>query len=203
MLALLATTVGVFVATSGDPDHDGEETPRLSGEAGVLVALLEKKDRRTYHARYTGTSPDAGGVVLETWQQPPLVRQDSQVTVEGKVARTTSLVLDGGRRVRCTKLDERPWECQRDPSTTPADPLAAIRSRLGEGEVTSRTTSVKGRTVRCFRFTTAGQANELCVIPDQGIPVTVRAGGSELTLAALEAEVDDSVFDPPAAVTGS
>jgi hypothetical protein len=171
----------------------------LTGNALELVTLLSTKDRATYHARYTGSSPQSQQVTLETWQRPPDIRQDSQLTIQGQVAETSSFVL-GPKQVRCVRLPSATgWTCQQG-DVASADPLAAIRSRLGEGDVSVRDTQIGTRPVKCFQFTVDGATNELCVTTDKGIPVLVRAADSQLTLTALDDNVADADFVPPAPV---
>jgi hypothetical protein len=172
----------------------------LSGTARELYDLLATKDASTYHARYDGTSPEVSSVSLETWQQPPNIRQDSDLTVEGQQAETSSFVL-GAQQVRCVRLAGAAWTCQPG-GTADTDPLAAIRDRLDEIDVSARDTTLGGRTVRCFQFTVDGTANELCLTPDRGIPVLVRAAGSELNLTLLDDDVAEDDFVPPAEVQG-
>ena len=201
---LVAGIVGasaIVVPQEGDEPTTTTAPVALSGDAGELIELLATKDEATYHARYTGRSPDASDVLLETWQRPPDIRQDSELTIEGQRARTSSFVL-GAEQVRCIRLGDGPWTCQPGgPSDT--DPLAAIRQRLGEVDVTARDTTIDDFTVRCFAFTVEGDANELCLTEDRGIPVLVRAGGSELRLESLDDEVDDEDLVPPAEVEGA
>lgn len=198
LLAALAT--GVSVQTGGDGSTTSTIAANLTPEGRQLLELLGRRDKQTYHARYTGSAPQTSSITLESWQKPPLVRQDSQVAVEGQVAHTSSFVLRDGA-VRCTQLGATPWTCAKTDSVASADPLASIRSRLGEGAVEVRDTTATGRPVRCFRFTAEGATNELCVIPDKGIPVTVRAGESRLELESLDEQVPEETFTPPAPTT--
>lgn len=183
------------------PETTTTEAIELSGDARELFDLLQTKDEATYHAVYTGRSPEASDVRLETWQRPPDIRQDSDLTIDGQRAQTSSFVL-GSESIRCLRLGEGTWTCQPGgPSDT--DPLAAIRQRLGEVDVTARDTTVGEHDVRCFAFTVEGDANELCLTEDRGIPVLVRAGGSELQLQSLDDGVGDADFVPPAEVEGA
>lgn len=193
---------GLILALNGGTSASGDQTTTtvtqpLSETAKELLALLEKRDAQTYHARYTSTSADTS-LVLETWQDPPRVRQDSQVLVKGQAAETRVLLLPS-RSVRCTKLAATGWTCRNDPSGASLDPLAGVRSRLAEGQVTARTTRIDGREVRCFRFIADGQTTELCLDPKRGIPIQVTGGGSRLVLDGLDDQVGD-VFEPPADV---
>jgi|GEM_PF-4419330 hypothetical protein len=202
---VLGALVGAaaIVVPQEDPGRGPTTTEpvQLSGSARELFDLLAEKDAATYHAVYSGTSPETSDVRLETWQRPPDVRQDSDLTLDGQRARTSSFVLDE-EQVRCLRLGEGAWTCQPGgPSDT--DPLAAIRQRLGEVDVTARDTTIGEHVVRCFAFTVEGDANELCLTEDRGIPVLVRAGGSELRLESLDDEVDDADFVPPSEVEGA
>jgi hypothetical protein len=201
---LFGALVGTAALSSNDDDTAATTTTApvtLTGTALELYELLAAKDKATYHARYDGSSPDVSALSLETWQQPPNVRQDSDLTVGGQQAQTRSFVLDA-TQVRCVRLSaDSPWTCQPGGTADP-DPLASIRDRLDEVDVKARDTTISGRTVRCFEFTVDGASNELCLTPDQGIPVLVRASGSELNLTLLDSEVADADFVPPAEVSG-
>lgn len=199
---LIAAGAGALGTAIGGDDDSTTSTTRpvkLSEEAQELVDLLDKRDDSTYHARYQGTSPQVGAIVLETWQSPPLARQDSELTAEGQMVRTATLVLES-TEVRCTRIADTAWTCEEGPITDPAasDPLRDIRARVGEGSVTASDAQIDGEAVRCFRFAIEGNTNELCLRADTGIPVTVNSGGSTLELVDLEEEVDQSVFVPPA-----
>jgi hypothetical protein len=200
-LLVAALIAGVGIQATDDDTPTTTVPANLTAEGRHLLDLLAQRDRQTYHARYTGSAPQTSSITLESWQKPPRVRQDSQVSVQGQVAHTSAFVLEEGA-VRCTQLGQAPWTCARTDSVASADPLSTIRSRLGQGSVEARDTTVSGRPVRCFRFTAEGAANELCVIPDRGIPVTVRAGDSRLDLAALDEDVPPEAFKPPAPITG-
>lgn len=205
---LIAGLVMTLSSRSNDGKTAAAETTtsttvRLTGHARELVALLAKKDKATYHAVYAGSAPNAGRVELETWQRPPKIRQDSHLTVNNQPVETSAFVLDQ-KQVRCVKLlSTSGWSCQNSSAAASVDPLASIRSRLGEGKVTARDTTLSGRTVRCFEFTSEGQTNQLCVTPDHGIPVLVRANDSQLTLLSLDEAVTDRDFVPPAEVKGA
>ena len=209
LVALVVTLlVGAIVGTAALTAKDDTATTTttaapvtLTGTARELYDLLATKDEATYHARYDGSSPDVTALSLETWQMPPNVRQDSDLTVGGQQAQTSSFVL-GSTQVRCVRLtSSSAWTCQPG-GTADTDPLASIRDRLDEVDVTARDTTLGGRTVRCFQFTVDGASNELCLTPDQGIPVLVRASGSELNLTLLDEDVAEDDFVPPAEVQG-
>ena len=55
----------------------------------------------------------------------------------------------------------------------------------------------RSRAVRCFTLTVAGETSEQCTT-ESGVPVLVRAAGSEIRLLELDTEIDDRVFEPPA-----
>jgi hypothetical protein len=200
---LVAALVGTAALTRQDDSSTTTTTvpPSLSGTARELFDLLRAKDSVTYHARYEGSSPEVAALALETWQLPPNVRQDSDLTVSGQRAQTSSFLLDS-TQVRCVRLAvQGAWTCQPG-GTADIDPLASIRERLDEVEVTARDTTIGDRAVRCFQFTVDGATNELCLIPEKGIPVLVRASGSELNLIVLDEDVTEDDFVPPAEVTG-
>lgn len=206
VVGLVAGSLGaVLLLDDGSDDDDVAEaaTEDLSEEARDLVELLEAGRTTTYHVRYEGSSPDAPDTVikLETWQRPPRVRQDSEVVAGGRIARTRSIVLPTGG-VRCTSVASAPWTCREAAAgELRTDAVTAdILQRLREGEVRSRFTTIDGRQVRCFTLTRAEGTTELCT-NDDGVPIRVRAGASELQAVELSTDVGDDVFAPPAAVT--
>jgi hypothetical protein len=205
IVALLVAGLTGLVFTTGDEDDSPTSTTagELSGTALELLELLQRKEGETFHAVYEGTSPDApGGISIETWQQPPLARQDTAVGLEGQTARTSTLLLADGA-VRCAELPPQPMACRQATRAEAGadDPTAAIADRLREGEVTVEDTTIERRRVRCFTLTVAGEANELCVAEDTGITVRVTAATSTLRLLSLDQEVPAEVFAPPAPVS--
>ena len=54
--------------------------------------------------------------------------------------------------------------------------------------------------MRCYTFTVDDETNELCLVPESGIPVRIRGGETELVLTALEDDVEEGVFALPAEV---
>lgn len=205
VVALVGASLSVLSLLDGEDDDtaDADATAELSADAKDLVALLEKGRRTTYHVRYEGSSPDAPGTTirLETWQRPPRVRQDSEVDTGGRLARTRSIVLPTGG-IRCTSIAAAPWSCrQAGPNELRTDAVTdQVIQQLRTGKVRSRFTSVDGRAVRCFTLTQAEGTTELCA-DDDGIPVRIRAGKSELRAVSLGDDVGDEVFEPPATIT--
>jgi hypothetical protein len=201
LIAGLAATVATRSNDNPDTAAPTSTTIKLTGHALELVGLLSQKDKATYHAVYSGSAPNAARVELETWQRPPNIRQDSHLTVNNEPVETSAFVLDQ-RQVRCAKLlSTAGWNCQAGGATSD-DPLEQIRARLGQGEVSARDTTLSNRTVRCFEFTVDGATNELCLTPDQGIPVLVQSADSQLKLLSLDTTIDDHDFVPPAPVHG-
>ena len=211
VVAVVAATFAIFLPEDDDPPAATSTTSTtgpvstedLTEVGKELVGLLQRAREITYHAGYEGTSPDAAGasITLETWQKPPLIRQDSALTAAGEMARTSSFVLpDGG--VRCTQVGDAPWTCRAAATgELRADPISgAVVEQLRDSDVRVRSTEVEGVDVRCFTLTSLeGAASELCLDAD-GITVRVRAGGSELRRVAVSREFGDDVFEPPAAV---
>lgn len=204
IVALVIAAVIGALDTSDAPEQATTSTtaPRqLTGDAQELFDLLERKNDATYHARYQGSSPDATEVVIETWQQPPRIRQTSIASVQGRTVTASSFMLPDGS-FRCSQLGTEPWQCRASSSAEAgSDPLAAIAERLASGEVTARDDRVQERLVRCFSLRAEDGLTDLCVTPDAGIPVSVQAGESRLELVALDQAVSDTDFELPAEVT--
>jgi hypothetical protein len=205
VIAVLLTTIATFGAVNDDPEPATTTTTTPSTEdlgpaAQQLVALLEEARDETYHARFEGSSPEAPDDVirLETWQRPPLVRQDSSLSVGGQLARTSSFVLeDGGRR--CTQVGDAPWSCRpAAEGELRADVISGtVLQRLQESDVRVRNTKIDGIDALCFTLTAPEGSSELC-LDEQGITLNVRSSGSELKRVELTRDFEDSVFDPPA-----
>lgn len=206
VVAVLVTTVAAFGIAGDDDDATAASststsisTSDLGPAARRLLDLLEGAREHTYHARYEGTSPDAPDslIVLETWQAPPRVRQDSALRVGGQAARTSSFVLPEGG-TRCTQLAEGPWSCRAAAAgELQGDVVSdAVIEQLQGSDVRVRATKVGDVDASCFTLTNAEGSNELCLDED-GVTVRVRAGGSELERVELSTDVDDSVFEPP------
>ena len=200
IVSFLAATVGVVAFSAGGGD-DGPENH--SDDAEELLELLDKRDDATYHAKYEATAPGAEALVLETWQSPPSVRQDSEI--RSGTQRVRARVLeDGERRVRCTQLNDAGWQCRLAAAgETAGDPLASFRQRVGQGTVTADDADIEGRKVRCFELATTEGTSRLCASPETGIPVQVQGGDTELRLVTLDEAVDEALFEPPAPVADS
>ena len=206
-IGLSAAVVGLLAVTVGDDDEPPATTtttrPELVGTAAELADLLELRQEQTYHARYEGASVDAASIVIETWQHADgRVRQDQILSTSAEGAHLVALDADDGP-VRCTRLSEEEWSCRRATrdATAASDPLAAVRARLANDEVSASTEQVDGATARCFRLGEGSDRSELCVRPDSGIPVRITAGLTELRAVILEETVDPAVFEPPGPVT--
>jgi hypothetical protein len=205
VVLLLGTTIGVIATGSDDDAPTATTAPAALDEGGEeLVELLRGRADHTYHARYEGFSgAERAPVTLETWPQPPLVRQDAEVDVDGQLARTSTLVL-ADDTIRCTAIgDSTPYACRSGGADGlgDADPTSAIIERLNGASVTARDSVVDERPVRCFDLTTQGATSEMCVDED-GIPVLIRGGDSELTRVDLDEDIPEGTFEPPAPVEG-
>lgn len=203
---IVAFVAAGAIGLSGAGDGQGSDpvtttTVELSTDAKELLRLLDRRDEAVYHARYEAAAASAEGLVIETWQAPPRVRQDSVVSAEGQSVHTIVLALPA-ERVRCANLNGGGWTCRpHGSSDADADPLASFRRRLRAGTVAARDEQIDGRSVRCFTLTTAEGASELCVLPSTGIPVRVSGGTTQLRLVTLDDKVTVDVFTPPAPVT--
>jgi hypothetical protein len=207
VVAFIAAIAGVQILGSDEPATENATTTTagsLEGAAAELAELLELRQTQTYHARYEGQSGESSTVVIETWQDGAGdVRQDQVLRSGDQAAHLVSLVADG-EEIRCTQIATDEWDCRRAATgeLSGADPLAAVRARLAEGEVTARNVDVDGQPARCFELTAQGETSELCVRAETGIPVRIGGGTTELRLVVLEDTVDPSVFEPPAPVEG-
>jgi hypothetical protein len=220
VVGLVAATAGVLSLRPGDDSNDAAFTTptvasttvdteplELTGDAAELAGLLSLREATRYHARYEATSAGGEPVTIETWQDPPRARQDSEVTSGGQVVRTRVLV-DVDSQVQCVALAADEWQCRRAAvGETVSDPIAAMRQRLGESDVSARDDIVDERAVRCFMLTATEDDGtpteaELCALPASGIPARVISGGSTLRLVELDETIPDDVFEPPAIVAG-
>jgi hypothetical protein len=215
VIAMLLTTIAAFGGLGGDDDETRTTTTTtgslstedLSDEAQQLVALLQAARDETYHASFEGSSPETGesAIRLETWQRPPRVRQDSQLSAAGQLARTSSFVLPEGG-VRCTQLADAPWSCRAAQEGELGGDVvsASVLEQLEDSDVGLRSTQIDDVAVTCFTLTTRsgpteGSSSELC-LDERGITVRVRSGESELHRIELSSTFDDGVFEPPASV---
>ena len=227
VLALVAGVgIGVLgtvliVGTGGDgslpargrAEHDGaarddhhEHRPPRSDGTGARRAPGPRQ-HRPFHARYTVVSPTAQGqgatVSLEVWRSPPLVRQDTVVTAQGKTTDTAAFALPSGV-VQCTKTDPAAWSCQA--ASAPGSGLAdlstltqRITAQLATATVTVKDDSVGGRPARCFTVTLDANSTVVCVDAG-GVPLLEASGGSQLQLQTLDSDIPTGTFAPPAKV---
>lgn len=221
-LGLFAATVGVLSASdegtspngasatsTSDPPEASTSTSApdvsiedLTGAARELATLLAAGRATTYHARYVGAAVtgEGGSLTLETWSKNGQFRQDTKVDVSGQVLHRINLVLaDGG--ASCTRLGEAEWTC----SDMPRDEVDGVDllsgstlDQLRQAAVGESPGEISGRPARCFVITYDAQTTELCASAE-GIPLRIRSQTSELLVQSLEHEVDDGVFELPAA----
>ncbi len=212
VVVILVGLVGASAITmSGTGERDDANDARttttidaknLSDTARELVALLDRAKAHTYHARYTASSPelaDNAEIRIETWRRPPSVRQDNELPFQGRVVMTSVFIRPEGS-VQCRRAGDQPWSCQPVPpeEAAEADSLTGgVLEQLQNGTVSARNATVDQRPVRCFTLTVDGKDSELCAT-DEGVPVRVRSGSSEVRLVQLETEVSSGVFEPPA-----
>lgn len=202
LFAVGATSVSEPDTADARSDREPSDRDELDEAAQDLLALLEQGRTVTYHAVYSGSSPEVDGAIrLETWQAPPQVRQDTELQVRGQVVRTRT-IGNGTGVVRCAQLDAT-WSCRR--ASAAEDPLGPVSQatvdQITRGSVAMRHTTVDGRPVRCYTLRTAEGTSELCAT-EQGIVVRVSAADSLLQLESLEFDVSDELFEPPAEVQG-
>lgn len=203
VVGLVGAAIGTSLVTSDESPATTTTTaaPELAGAAAELARLLELRQDQTYHARYEGSSVEAASIVIETWQDDGRVRQDQVLSAAGQGAHLVALDAGDGP-VRCTRLAEQEWACRRTAANDAAiDPVAAIRARLAEGEVSGRDERIDGDAARCFTLEADGTSSDLCVRPNTGIPVRITAGDTELRLVILEDTVDPAAFEPPGPLT--
>jgi hypothetical protein len=207
---VVAGALLVLFFTSGGSDSDASKptvttAAPLRGQAKELVALLDNGRKVTFHAKYAVRAKevaDAGQTVtLELWRKSPQIRQDTVVNQAGKVNIASSF-FGAGDVVACTRADQGPWACQKADSSQQAGPdalLAQLTGQLSGADVTSSESTIAGQPVRCFALTLAGQSIRICARSD-GVPALVEAGPSVLELTAIDTDVSDDVFKPPASV---
>jgi hypothetical protein len=212
VLVILVGLVGASAITmSGTGEPEDQDVARstttidaksLSATGRELVALLDRAKDQTYHARYTASSPELAEnaqIRIETWRRPPSVRQDNELPFQGRVVMTSVFIRPQGS-VQCRRAGDQPWNCQPIPpeQAAEADSLTGgVLEQLQKGTVIARNATVEQRQVRCFTLTVEGEDSELCAT-EEGVPVRVRSGSSEVRLVQLETEVPSGVFEPPA-----
>lgn len=193
------TLATVLPTTSTEPSSVTTTTVVLGPVGQELVRLLDQRDAATYHARYEAAAADAE-LVIETWQAPPRLRQDSEVRSAGQVVRARVLATPRGR-LRCSQPDGGAWTCGPAAAGDSLDPVDAFRRRLGQGKLTARDTTLGGRAARCFELRSGQDDSELCVLPESGIPVLLRSGQTQLRLILLNEQVAGDLFGAPAPAT--
>lgn len=217
-LVLAAVVAGgivlvVVLAIRGDDDGDddvaGPETTTtaavpLTEEAQELVDLLAEARDLDLHLVYEPTASGTNGasIVIDVWWKGDRAAQKLTAEADGQVEEALALVLPDGN-VICQRPPGEEWACQPSVSVAteagdPAGIIESLTSGLNGKEVTVEDTTVGEYDVRCFTIEGAG-GGAVCVT-DEGIPVRFSLGTSEMELSLLEREVDDDVFEPPAAV---
>lgn len=212
-LAVIAVGVAIWWLATGD---DGDRSPdgrvdapsgarpapppsvALDAEGQTLSELLATARDATYHATYQA-STSSGGYTLEVFRRDGNVRQDSVTETPGGPFRTAGLLV-GGDTIICHQQPGAEWVCS---ETVGADAGVAdgvfgtIVDGLGDVDVAVTEDTVGGRAVRCFGYEVETGPGSICV-GDDGVPVRVVAGDTELVLVSRDEDVPDSAFEPPA-----
>lgn len=210
---VFAGLIALILAPACRPGIDarlasGQGRGRTSPVAQELVDYLEQSRGMTFNARYAARSSDpeisSANLVIEVWRKPPFVRQDTSTTQQGSQTQTVTI----GRTddvVHCTREGNDPWVCRSMPRASASgfdDLLEQVRTEVAGAIVTQKSAQVAGRASSCYNVVRPGaESSEVCV-EDQGIPVRISTEGAamKLELTSLNMRVNDSVFEPPAAV---
>jgi hypothetical protein len=171
----------------------------LDAEGQTLADLLASGRDATYHATY-GASTSSGGYTLEVFRHDGNVRQDSVTETPRGTFRTAGLLV-GGDTIICHQQPGAEWVCSE--SVGADDGVAdgvfgTIVDALGAVDVAVTEETVDGRAVRCFAYEVETGPGSMC-LRDDGVPVRVVAGDTELVLTSIDEDVPESVFQPPAA----
>ena len=208
-----AVVLAVVLAVTGE-DGDGDDVAGpdtstttvepLSDEAQELIDLLAGARDLDLHLAFEPTETPSGGasVLIDVWWKGELAAQKLTVEAAGQREEAVALVLPDGN-VICQRPPEGEWTCQPSVSVAtqagnPAGIIESLTSDLGGKDVTVEEATVGVYDARCF--TIAGASGGAVCVTDEGIPVRFTLGESQMELTAVEREVDDAVFEPPAEV---
>jgi hypothetical protein len=170
-----------------------------------LLALLDKTDQATYHARYKLSSPAAASrstdVTLETWRQGASLREDQTASQGGTTAVIRSIKTPSGIVV-CQNAENTAWSCRNGQAGTVAGStdVDALRQHLQGADVTVHSDTIVGVPVRCFTIalaTAQGPSTDVCLTAD-GVPARSASGDEKVELQTLDQVVPDGTFTPPA-----
>jgi hypothetical protein len=201
----------VFAVAGGDGDDPAagpatttSTTKPLNAVAKRLVDRLTDARDRDLHIVYSGALGTEGGkVTVEVWWKGALARQSliAESPQEGR-QETSGFVLEG-TNVVCQRTQEVDWKCQRAPSTATAGGrsasiIDALVAQLGGKDVTTAKAKVGDVDADCYTIDPA-TTDSLCVRED-GVPVKLAFGGTELVATTIETKVNSAVFEPPATV---
>ena len=218
--AVAAAAIAVwFFAIRDDDDSSSDSTANtqppatapptvtqpLDESGSELEELLARSRDATYHATYEATTPpetEAGtarSYQLEIFRSEGRTRQDTVTVLDGGDYLTAG-ILDDGLSTICTKQGTADWVCSQNEVTddTVTDGIfGEIVRSLGGVTVTATDDVIDGRDVRCFSYESPDGPGSMC-LTEEGIPVRIVGGTSELLLTELEDTVADDAFEPPA-----
>jgi hypothetical protein len=214
-LLVAAAVVGLVLIVSGDDDQEASQpdatstttTVPLSDDAQDLLSRLERGRTLETHVSLSSgeVAPSGGSVVVDIWRAGDLVRQD--VLIDGPTGHTevAAFQLADGNVICQRAAADAAWACQRSVSvgTENGDPVGLIEAaaaNLQGAEVTATDEDINGTAVRCYEIVRPDGTNELC-LTDDGVPMRLSTQGQELSATAVDHEVSDDVFTPPAEIT--
>jgi hypothetical protein len=181
----------------------------LDGAAAEFADLVDRATGLTYHVRYeastppTYENPQGSDIAVDLWRRPPAARRDTVVTGAAYIVTREFLSSDGV--VRCVQTGDTEPICvpTGNEGTDPSDPLmGAIDFDLSAAEVSVSDALIANRPSRCFVFHSETELDQEICLSQEGFPVRISDGDSELVAVTVELSVDPDVLLPPETVGG-
>jgi hypothetical protein len=181
----------------------------IATNAQALIRRLTLSDDATFHVRYATGANLTSHAILEIWHTPDRVRRDVTAVSPTQGTAHTVEILDGGKYVRCLKLNDSPWQCVGAPTSEKGslgDPLQG-NSRDVEGkQVTLTHDEIVGQSVDCYTVpqSIAGKTPSVYCLSKDNVPLRIDGGdGKPVSATDYDHDVPASIFTPPAPVAGS
>jgi hypothetical protein len=210
---------GIVWAVSRGDDGPSKLATTATTKAGVSTPAQELLDRLaaggkgTYHVRYTYTGSSGTSAVMEIWRKAERVRRDLTVVSPIEGTARTEEILDNGKLVRCLLLADHPWQCTSADTRAAgslSDPANGVNHDVAGKTVQVTDEQIAGHDAKCYSvapaFTPTSGPTKLVqfCFSAESVPLRIDGGdGKPVNATNYDFTVPDSVFTPPAPVTGS
>lgn len=201
LAALVAgTVVAPRLATTSSIEAAGADA------RAEMLALLAAGRAQTYRAGYAADAPERRSrnedLRIDVFRKPGLYRVDTAVRTGASTTLTSDIQGADGRVTSCTRSPNAAWSCSVVSARPGEDGLDSLLERVTRDsagqQVVVESRTVGGRDARCFTVVDETAARTTLCLSGAGVPVSLVAGDTRITLQDLSQGVQDKDFVPPA-----